>query len=340
MLSDIQLWICNTNNISTLRGTPKRLPTRGRHLIQAISSIAVAFACSSTPSPVAVEDPVSSDPPPPATTVNEAPIFTAPVTLTDHNRSYRYAISVSDPDGDPVTVTVDSKPAWMDYNSDSLLLSGIAGWDNLGFHGVVITASDSDETVHQNFNVNVVIGEIVCNQDFGDPAQSLFVMPYAPGKTQFMIQSYCPPNPTWGHTNWFAYDFDTDIGDTIIATRAGTVLFTQEGFTDGNRTPGNENFVFIQHADGTIMHYMHLTQNGALVEVGDVVTQGQPIALSGDSGGSSGPHIHIALFRERVFDRQYTVPINFRNAEGPIDANRGLMLQQNYTAGAFTPDSR
>lgn len=136
--------------------------------------------------------------------MNEAPIFTAPVTLTDHNRSYRYAISVSDPDSDPVTITVDSKPAWMDYDSDSLLLSGIAGWDNLGFHGVVITASDSDETVHQNFNVNVVIGEIVCNQDFGDPAQSLFVMPYAPGKTQFMIQSYCPPNPTWGHTNWCA----------------------------------------------------------------------------------------------------------------------------------------
>ena len=111
------------------------------------------------------------------------------------------------------------------------------------------------------------------------------------------------------------------------------MLFVRESFPDGNRTPGEENFVFIQHSDGTVMHYMHLTQDGALVEVGDVVAQGDPIGLSGDTGGSIGPHLHVALFQDATdFNQQATMPVNYRNAEGPLDANRGLVFQASYTA--------
>ena len=207
-----------------------------------------------------------------------------------------------------------------------------------------IIASDGEfaDTVEVVVTVASLNGEIQCKTDFGDPAESPFILPFQVGETQNVIQSYCPENPNWGHHNWFAYDFDTAIGDTIVATRAGVVLFTREHFTDGNRVPGEENFVFVRHADSTVMHYMHLTQNGALVEVGDTVAQGQPIALSGDTGGSTGPHVHIALFTaDRTgFERQFTLPINFRNAQGPLDQYRGLIFQANYTALSFTPDDR
>lgn len=271
---------------------------------------------------------------------NSPPVFTlTPLTTADHNRPYEYSIVVSDPDGDAVTITVDQKPDWMAFDSNALVLSGIAGWENVGNHPVRIRATDGNTEVAQIFSVAVQKGEIICDQPFGDPAESLYTLPYQVGTTYRLEQGYCPPNPTWGHHDWFAYDFDTAIGDTIVASREGTVLFTREHNADGTRICGQqmENFVFIQHADGTVMQYVHLTTNGALVDVGDVVEQGQPIGLSGDSGCSAGPHVHVNLFRDATdFGRKATLPYNYRNTEGPVDGNDGLVFQANYEALAFT----
>lgn len=171
-----------------------------------------------------------------------------------------------------------------------------------------------------------------CFQEFGEPDSSAFVLPFGVGKTQRLIQGYCPTNPTWGHYNWLSYDFDTQIGDTITASRGGQVLFVRESFDDGTRVCGQENFVFIEHEDGTVMHYVHLTRDGALVEVGDSVEQGDPIGLSGDSGCSSGPHVHVTLFRDRSsFDKENSLPLNYRDADGPLDSLGGLVQGAEYT---------
>lgn len=273
--------------------------------------------------------------------VNSPPEFTSQPTLsTDHNRAYSYLIKVDDPDGDNITYS-GIYPGWLTLDSDQGLLVGTAGWDNLGNANIALTATDGQDEVTQSFILTVNVGEIICDVDFGDPDSSLYILPFRTGTQEKLSQSYCPSNPAWGHSNWFAFDFDTAIGDTIVATRAGTVIFMQGKYLDGNRTPGQENFVFVEHSDGSVMHYMHLTTNGPLVAVGQQVAQGQPIALSGDSGGSIGPHVHVAVFLQRgPFDRQYTLPINFRNAQGSLDANRGLVTGQFYTALDFTPDSR
>jgi murein DD-endopeptidase MepM/ murein hydrolase activator NlpD len=266
---------------------------------------------------------------------NRAPTFSSsPVTQTDHNRPYSYVVATQDPDGDTVALSLRQAPSWLTLDTAAGELSGLPDWGNIRSHSVVVQAHDGVDSTFQGFSVEVVLGEIVCDQDFGGSQTSLYNLPFKAGATYRLIQTYCPPNPAWGHHDWFAYDFDTAIGDTVVATRGGTVLFVRENFTDGNRQPGNENFVFVRHPDGTVMHYMHLTRNGALVNVGDAVIQGQPIGLSGDTGNSSGPHIHIALFRSaNNFDRQSTLPINFRNAQGPLDGNRGLVQGANYTAG-------
>jgi len=272
---------------------------------------------------------------------NSPPEFTSqPNISTYHNRTYTYIIRVNDPDGDNITYG-GIYPGWLTLDSSQGLLQGTAGWGNLGSVNIALTATDGQDEVTQEFVLTVSVGEIICDVDFGDPDSSLYILPYKAGTQERLGQSYCPTNPAWGHSNWFAFDFDTAIGDTIVATRAGTVIFTQGQYLDGSRTPGQENFVFIEHSDGTVMHYMHLTTNGPLVIVGQQVAQGQPIALSGDSGGSIGPHVHIAVFLQRgPFDRQYTLPINFRNAQGSLDGNRGLITGQFYTALDFTPDSR
>ena len=77
-----------------------------------------------------------------------------------------------------------------------------------------------DEMIESNPN------EINCNADFGSPEQSLYVLPYPVGRTFQNEQTFCPPNPSWGHHNWFAYDFNTQIGDTIVAARSGKVILS------------------------------------------------------------------------------------------------------------------
>ena len=51
------------------------------------------------------------------------------------------------------------------------------------------------------------------------------------------------------------------------------------------------------HEDGTEAQYIHLTYNGALKNEGDNVNQGEIIALSGNTGKSSGPHLHFHVMQ-------------------------------------------
>ncbi|HKJ03893.1 MAG TPA: M23 family metallopeptidase [Longimicrobiales bacterium] len=172
-----------------------------------------------------------------------------------------------------------------------------------------------------------------CTQQFGDAAASPYRLPYPVGRTYRVIQSYCPPNPAWGHHNWLAYDFDLQIGDTVLASRAGRVFAARDGFDDGTRRCGEENWVFVEHDDRSAMQYVHLTRGGLLVQEGDEVTQGQPIALSGDSGCSSGPHLHVTLFGDRSgFGAENTIPLNYNNASGALDVRNGLVEGRPYTA--------
>lgn len=172
-----------------------------------------------------------------------------------------------------------------------------------------------------------------CTQSFGDPADSPYQLPFAVGRAYRLIQGYCPQHPAWGHHDWLAYDFDMAIGDTVLASRAGRVFAVRDSFPDATRVCGEENWVFIEHADGTAMMYVHFTRGGALVALGEDVDAGQPIGLSGDSGCSSGPHLHVALFRDRSsFGAANGSPLNYRNAIGPLDARNGLVQGQVYQA--------
>jgi murein DD-endopeptidase MepM/ murein hydrolase activator NlpD len=126
-----------------------------------------------------------------------------------------------------------------------------------------------------------------------------YVLPYPVGKSYHVSQSNNSPSG-WSHSRsmWngvfvYAYDFDMPIGTIVTAARSGTVVNVVESFEDGNRIPGRENVVVIRHSDGSFARYFHLTQNGALVEVGQEVARGDTMALSGDTGNSYHPHLHF-----------------------------------------------
>jgi murein DD-endopeptidase MepM/ murein hydrolase activator NlpD len=156
---------------------------------------------------------------------------------------------------------------------------------------------------------------------------SPYVLPWTVGETYRVGQGNCGPGShAAGAVVQYAYDILMPIDTAVLAVRSGRVLAIEERFQNGTRIPGQENYVNVLHSDGTIAGYVHLTRDGALVEVGDSVVQGQVIGLSGDSGSSSEPHLH---FHVQQCDGCSTAPVTFRNTT----ANpRGLVEGDAYTA--------
>lgn len=295
----------------------------------AVAAAILATACSPSSSPTQAIEAEEDRP----------PVFqsSAPRT-TDHNREFSYTPVAVDLDGDPVTLSVSGRPSWMHFDEGTGTLSGVPGWSSRGTIGFSIRAEAAGRSAIQRVSLTVQAGDPDCSQQFGDPTASSYVLPYRIGETHSIIQSYCPQNPGWGHHKWLAYDFDTAMRDTVVASRGGVVLRVQQHNPDGTRECGvnRENFVNVLHDDGTVMRYVHLTKDGALVSEGENIAQGQPLGLSGDSGCSSGPHLHVTLHHDAThFGRQSTLPLNFSNADGPLNGQNGLMQATRYTALPF-----
>jgi murein DD-endopeptidase len=92
-------------------------------------------------------------------------------------------------------------------------------------------------------------------------------------------------------TNHVALDYAVPVGTPVGAAAGGVVEFA------GNRGRGG-NTVIIRHDDDTTTGYAHL--DSINVEVGQTVTQGDVVALSGNTGNSTGPHLHFTVRRGGV----------------------------------------
>ena len=115
----------------------------------------------------------------------------------------------------------------------------------------------------------------------------------------------------------YAVDIAMPVGTDIYAARGGIVFEVAStnfrGGIDPDRDAASANIVRILHDDGTHAVYAHLNWNSIRVKAGDTVERGQYIADSGNTGYSSGPHLHFAIL-QNVGMRMDSVPIVF---EGP-----------------------
>lgn len=174
-------------------------------------------------------------------------------------------------------------------------------------------------------------------EGFSDWSASPYVLPYPVGSGYLLGQSNCSG---FGHSGYwkYGYDFHMPIGSLLTASRAGVVLHSVEDAVDGDRT--RTNLVTVQHVDGTVAVYSHLTFEGALVDVGDAVAQGQPIGLSGHTGFSHEPHLHFSVHTCGRLpglpggdpDPCPTLPITFRNTD---PNSQGLAAGRIYVAQPY-----
>ncbi len=147
---------------------------------------------------------------------------------------------------------------------------------------------------------------------YPDPATSEYVLPYDVGTERTVSQSNC--DGFHNDLDWFAYDFDMPIRSRVLAARAGTVSWVQEQYFDGDHDFNHSNTIEITHADGSKAQYLHLTHDGALVDVGDRVERGQLIGLSGFTGMTgSHRHLHFVVFEFVDASGRRSLPITFRN---------------------------
>lgn len=156
---------------------------------------------------------------------------------------------------------------------------------------------------------------------------SPYVLPYPPGETYVVNQGNCTPGThAAGTRDQYAYDFEMPIGSTVIAARAGVVGEVVERYDDRNGVVSEANYVLVRHDDGTAAVYFHLTRDGALVELGQSVRQGQEIARSGQTGRAGiRPHLHFGVLGSAGL----TIPVTFRNTAPHPD---GLQQGVAYTA--------
>lgn len=113
-------------------------------------------------------------------------------------------------------------------------------------------------------------------------------------------------------------DFRASIGTSIKAALSGVVA--GEGNTD--LTLGCYSFgkwIMLKHADGLSTLYAHLSLQ--TVSLGDTVTTGQLIGYSGNTGYTTGPHLHFGVYATAGVEIEpYTSSINCHDAVIPIAA--------------------
>jgi murein DD-endopeptidase MepM/ murein hydrolase activator NlpD len=106
-------------------------------------------------------------------------------------------------------------------------------------------------------------------------------------------------------------DFAVPSGTQVVATHGGTVV--KSGGNGAGDGPAYGNAVVIKHGNGTYSQYAHLSK--VTVRVGQIVKTGQEIAKSGNTGNSSGPHLHFEIRTTPNYGSAVD-PVKFLRAKG------------------------
>lgn len=164
------------------------------------------------------------------------------------------------------------------------------------------------------------VGDMQAEHD----AEQLYLLPYGRGLSYRVLQGY---GSRFSHTGreQFAVDFKMAVGTPVHAARSGVVARVVEANNKGCWEDGcgrYANFIVVLHDDGTTGEYYHLQQNGALVEPGERVEAGQKIGLSGNTGHTTMPHLHFAVYRAIDKGRTQSLPVRFLSADGIVSQPR------------------
>jgi len=158
----------------------------------------------------------------------------------------------------------------------------------------------------------------------GNPAtvnpdtQYVYTMPIPRGKDYRILQGYNGRFSHYRDYNRYAIDFGMPVGDTIYAVRGGMVGYLFEDSSVGGNHEAYLNYsntIMILHDDGTVAQYSHLQKDGVLIDLVQRVRDGQPIGISGETGFTSGAHLHFNLMKPTPKEL-VSIPLDFEQHPG------------------------
>ncbi len=186
-----------------------------------------------------------------------------------------------------------------------------------GFRGekVIYRPRDPGKNMTVRVNATAIPGEPNVVHDPG-----IRYLPPFPADQSFVVSQGF--NGTRTHDSLearYAIDIPMPVGTPIRAARDGVVMEVNEDFfgagTDLSRYGARANSIRVWHADGTMSVYAHLAPERVFVEPGEVILRGEKIAESGNTGFSTGPHLHFAVQRN-IGMRLESIPFVFMTRQG------------------------
>lgn len=159
---------------------------------------------------------------------------------------------------------------------------------------------------------------------FGDPkAQHRPTRPYllpVPLNTAFNIsQGFFGQATHNSHLqSLYAIDIPMPVGTAIHAARSGVVMDMAGDFFEGGdseKMMEQANYVRILHDDGTMAVYAHLELETVKYPIGKRIRRGQVLARSGNTGFSTGPHLHFSIQKNFGMELR-SIPFEFEGAGG------------------------
>lgn len=143
-------------------------------------------------------------------------------------------------------------------------------------------------------------------------------VPFGVGSSYLVTQAYPARITHATPDSAYAVDFALPDGTPVYAARDGLVINTRHDAFKGAIDPlllDQANVVEILHDDGSIAVYAHLHWDSIRVRIGQHVKRGEYIADSGNTGFSSGPHLHFAVLLNSGFE-DVSVPVLFAGSAG------------------------
>ncbi len=142
-----------------------------------------------------------------------------------------------------------------------------------------------------------------------------YFLPFGSSRAFVVYQGYFGD---FSHQKEHALDFTMPVGTEINAIREGIVIKVVDSNSkncDSEECKKFNNLIVIYHPDGTFAEYTHIKKNGSIVQVGDKVARGQKIGFSGNVGWSTGPHLHLVVYKQKL-ETRITIETKFKIGDG------------------------
>lgn len=185
--------------------------------------------------------------------------------------------------------------------------------------------SNPDYAYRYRYSYNLKVGKLNPRHD----SNCYYLPPVPAGSAYRVTQAF---NGSFSHNNRynrFAVDIAMPIGTDVIAARGGIIIdrdteFVLNGLDE--KYLSRANAIRVLHADGTIASYAHLQFRSMRFYEGEIVQAGQVIGRSGNTGYSTGPHLHFSIHANQNMQIN-SVPFKFYVDGRPVVPERGMMLE-------------